>query len=396
MTFILMLSSCTPVQEGNGHETDTTHTPLQTDTENSAGTNDNETLPQVLKFDLSKIDGDGQQVLFMCPAGDRVLFFTGDKNASEYPPSDTRIYAYDLNKNDLSEGHADVGCINGRQTILHDDGSVSFIETDDDTFRKDRITFLDPKNLEVTETFKIPEEYEIWDITISADKKRVAFNDEDGMYVTDPTFSDVKKIKSRQNGQNDDDIEMPAPITFYKDGNRLLYTVYGWEFTYGAGEFNIETGEDQFFEVLADKELILTEDGLLFAMNAYDIFPAGFFDPEKPYEGTHITLPSLDITGDDTQSAMTAMLSDNGKYLGVLTQDLKTEGRGKSIAVKILDAHTGKLLDEFAQKLPEESTTYFEEILFSPDSRRAVFSIIYASDGRKEIFSWEFNKQNAF
>lgn len=229
-----------------------------------------------LDVDISALVKDGYtDELVVLPASDdwAVLRATNMDRVEEADPG--RIYALNLKTGKLSEKYIPAGRFLSLGSTAHTDGTVSVCELANG---KRSIVFVDPRTLAVTRQ-DFPDALDIWCLSVSPDKTKVAYTVFDGTYVANLDFSGARQIMARNSGNpdNDQDDELEKVMEWTTDGSRVVYVRVGYEWAVGVGAYDVNTNANCFFR-LGDKTGRLTTDNRFLAWDVvgYDDADAGF------------------------------------------------------------------------------------------------------------------------
>ena len=347
---------------------------------------------KIKEIDLSFIKKDGYTITYSQYADDNtLLFYTTKSSAENESDFSTRIYPYDLKSSGFSDKILDIGRINSPPKGIYADGTVSAITVDPETFTPVTIEFIDFRNL-ASQSVGIPQGLNIWNIAVSKDKAYLSYTKDDGTYLCRGAgFNDPEYILPLQKGNDPGGMEdiLPNIIGWSPNGNYIAYYLTGWEWTKGAGIYDLKTKKTTNFPKLAEMGVSFVNDSTLFYLSNYTVLPAGFYDMNKGTMKTVLKSIKLDNPNDNIDNLS---LSGDGKYLCAYYSEHDPSGMLKYMTADVYATTDGKLTDRYRIDKGISEYNGIDEAIFSPDSKSLLLSTSNTETEAKRVLTWEFTE----
>ena len=310
--------------------------------------------------------------IFVCN-NDRVLFFASSLNPDGTVAEGVTAYAFSLDTGRFLPNTLDLGVVGLYPDQTYDDGTVSVITLDSESYEYKDILFINPENMAV-QSVAAPHGEDIIALSISPNKQYIAISGVDTLRVTDMSYSQPLLQVEAQADENGDQL-IPSPTDWSEDSSRLSFKMGAWESLHTPAIADIATGDVRYFPDLTGNELRFAGDSLFYC-DWYPYLPCGFTD----LDGQNRLDTPLDIISDP--SGITPFtISGSGAYLGIASTG---DGGGQAL---ICDAHTGQPIMTYTV-----SSASFDEIYFTPDERTAVFATATNREESKQIYVMDFNR----
>ena len=337
-------------------------------------TGENTTIAEgIWKIDTSYFVKNDMTVDSAYVAGDdRVLLFVSALNPDGTVSESTSVYFFSLTTGDFVQEWLDIGVVGVYPDRVYDDGTVSVVTLDSESYEYREILFIDPQSMTV-ESIPAPDSTDIVSLSISPDKRYVALTTLQDLRVTSLDFS-TTYLSIPYETTDDGQQLVPSPTDWSADSRFLSYKMAAWESIVYPAIANIETGEIQTLDTLSGNEVRFVGNELFYS-SWFPYLPCGFCS----LDGSNaVETPLSSIVPDPTQLCQFS-LSPDGAHLAIA---LQSADGGQAM---VLDARTGEVLSSLS--VPGQS---FNEATFTPDGRTAVFSTASTLDQPKQVYVLDF------
>ena len=328
----------------------------------------------VWRIDTSYFTENHQTVdrVFVCD-NDRVIFFVSTLNPDGTVAEGVSAYFFSLDTGRFLPDTLELGVVGLYPDRTYDDGTVSVVTLDSESYEYKDILFIDPQSA-TAQSVAAPRGDDIIALSISPDKQYIAMTGVDTLLVTDMTYSQIFLQIDAQADENGDQL-IPSPTDWSKDSSQLSFKLGAWESLHTPAVANIAAGEVQYYPELSGNELRFAGDRLFYC-GWYPYLPCGFADAE----GENRADIPLDVISDPSAISQLTV-SGSGAYLGIACIG---EDGGQAF---VCDAGTGQPVMTYAS-----GGVSFDEIYFTPDERTAVFATASSLEESKQIFVLDFNR----
>jgi len=109
-----------------------------------------------------------------------------------------------------------------------------------------RLIILEKGTFKVLKEFTVPGDGKGFDL--SPDGSSLVYSDAEGLYLTDLNRSYSRLILASRKGKRDIDVQRPIWPQWSADGQKILYVLGGWEWTYGIGVISPDGTANRFYE----------------------------------------------------------------------------------------------------------------------------------------------------
>lgn len=337
-------------------------------------TGENTTIAEgIWKIDTSYFVKNSMTVDSAYVAGnDRVLLFVSALNSDGTVSESTSVYFFSLETGDFMQQWLDIGVVGLYPDRVYDDGTVSVVTLDSESYEYREILFIDPESMTI-ESIPAPDSADIVSLSISPDKRYAALSTLEDLHVTSLDFSTTYLSIPYETAEDGQQL-VPSPTDWSADSGLLSYKMAAWESIVAPAVARIETGEIQTLDALAGNEVRFVGDGLFYS-RWFPYLPCGFCAADG---SGAVDTPLSAVVPDPTQICQFS-LSPDGQHLAIALQNADS---GEAM---VLDAHTGEVLSSLS--VPGQS---FNEATFTPDGRSAVFSTASTLEQPKQIYVLDF------
>ncbi len=328
----------------------------------------------VWKIDTSYFSDHNMTVDSIFVAGsDRVLFFVSPLNADGTVSENSSVYFFSLETGDFLQQWIDVGVIGVYPDRVYDDGTVSVVTLDSESYEYRDILFIDPQAVTAS-SVPAPSDAGIVSLSLSPDKRYAALSTMQGLRVTGPDYSAV--YLEIPNGTTEDGDELlPSPTDWSRDSRLLSFKMAAWESIHAPFIADVAEGEVRPLELLGSNEVRFV-DRQLFYSGWYPYLPCGFCTAD----GQDAVETPLSAIGDPSALCQFT-LSPNGAHLAVALQN------ADGCDALIFDARTGETRFSFPL-----SGLVFNEACFTADERTAVFATAPTLEHPKQVYVLDFGR----
>ena len=310
--------------------------------------------------------------VFVCD-NDRVLFFVSALNADGTVAEGVSAYFFSLDTGHFLPGCLELGVVGLYPDGTYDDGTVSVVTLDSESYEYRDIVFIDPQGM-TAQSVPAPQGEDIISLSISPNKQYVAMSGVDSLRVTDMSYSQTFLQIDTQTDENGDML-IPSPTDWSDDSSRLSYKMGAWESIHTPAIADIASGEVQAFPELSGNELRFAGDSLFYC-GWYPYLPCGFSDAG----GQNRADTPLDVIADPSGISQFS-LSPGGAYLGI------AHIGGDGSQALVCDARTGQPIMTYSS-----DGASFDEVYFTPDERTALFATASNLDEPKQVYVLDFNR----
>ncbi len=302
---------------------------------------------------------------------DRVLFFVSSLNADGTVMESSSVYFFSLSTGRFLQQWIDIGIIGVYPDRVYDDGTVSVVTLDSESYEYREILFIDPQAMTAS-AIPAPADGDIVSLMLSPDKRYAALSTPQGLRVTGLDFSTTYlQIPSETTSAGEE--LLPSPTDWSADSRLLSFKMAAWESIRTPAVADIATGEIRALDALEGNEARFVGQQLFYS-GWYPYLPCGFctLDGLSPSE------TPLTPVGDPNDICHFS-LSAGGTRLAVALQN------PDGCDALVFDSHTGALLSS----LPVRGQT-FDEAWFTSDERTAVFGTASTLEQPKQIYVLDF------
>ncbi len=308
---------------------------------------------------------------FFVAGNDRVLLFVSPLNDDGTVSESSAVYFFSLSTGHFLSEHLDLGVISMYPDRVYDDGTVSVVTMDSESYQFRDIVFIDPQAISMS-SVPVPSDSDIISLSVSPDKQHVAVTTLQGLNITSLDFSSVSlQIPNEQTSDGDE--LCPSPSDWSADSRQLSFKTAMWESILFPSIADVQSGAVTELDMLSGSEVYFA-GGDLFYSSWFPYLPCGFC----AQDGSGAVQTPLSCVPEPTQLCVFSP-SPARTHLALAIQ---TES---GCSAMVADARSGEVLSSLS--LPDAS---FHEAFFTSDERTAVFSTASTLESPKELYVMDF------
>lgn len=209
-----------------------------------------------------------------------ILFYANDTNDTY---KDDLFYKYDIKNDNLSIFYIDDDFISTGESYSKklNNGNIVFCS-------EKKILIFEKDSLKLLKSIIFPEEIKGQTVIISNNGDKIAYTSKEGMCVASLEFENPTLL-IRDIGEELDAV-VPGSFKWSHDDEKILYTLYGYEWTFGIGIIDIKTLSNKFYEK-SDYygKSLLSDNTNILASEAYDTKKFFIIDTDKNIEKAFIS-----------------------------------------------------------------------------------------------------------
>jgi len=295
--------------------------------------------------------------VYACKDGN-VLFFFSPVSPDGTLKENIQVYSYRTKSGTFSFEHFDAGPIGFYPSAVYEDGTVSVVTLNSETYDYKSIVFIHPDTLE-REAVPVSWDGSVMNVSISPDKKLVAVTTYDGLSVCKLTGEQLYALPRRAGSSPDGENDMlPYGGAWAPDGSALAVRYIGWEHVYYPALLHTGGWSLTEYPQLADAILSYLPNGKTVYSTWYSFLPCGLLSSSG--EPAPFTFQDPRLSSEEP--ADFAFSSDGELAAATLPN------RDGTCAVVAAWTGSGETAAELTLTLGEGDTRFFEQAAFAPDT----------------------------
>lgn len=314
---------------------------------------------------------------------EKLLFFASRLNLDGTVSEQSVACVYSLSTDRFCTQTLELGTVAIYPDSVHDDGTVSVVTMDSESYEFNRILFLDPAQMTAQEV-SLPTQNDLVSLSVSPNKQYCAQTTYTGVRVTDLGFeTEYLSVGARA----EQDTELTPTVTAWsKDSAYLTLRLSDAEEVYYPALAHISSGKVDYLTALVQQEARVVGDRL-FCNQWYPYLPCGF----ARLDGSGFTAIALEDEAASAAEVSQIAVSGGGSFLGAAY--LKQENESPVACCGLIaDVATGKTVHLLSFEDFSSGAYSFESISFTPDQRTAIFSTTSTLTRQKEVFVVDFGR----
>lgn len=312
-----------------------------------------------------------------------LLFFASRQNFDGTISEQSVVCVYSLSTDRFASQMLELGTVAIYPEAIHDDGTVSVVTMDSESYEFNAILFFNPAQMSV-ERLPLPERDDLVSLSISPDKRYYALTTYTGVVVTDASMStEYLSIGLHEDG---DAQLFPSVTAWSKNSAYLTLRFSDTEDVHFPALADVAQGTVHFLTDLAHQEARFVGDRL-FCYQWYPYLPCGFAQDD----GTGFSPIPFDAPALASAEISQLAVSQDGSFVAVtyLTQENEMP---VSCDALIADATNGKTVRLLSFSDFETGPYSFETIAFTPDQRTAIMTTSSTVTRPKEVYVLDFGR----
>lgn len=404
LAVVVLLSSCTPPQ-GTGTSTkagSSTTTPAQTEpvqTTSAADTSTSSaatTQPPTASGGSTAVDDrtwkigssfftQNQLALDQVFVYDdeTLLFFASHQNLDGTISEQSVVCTYSLSTDRFSTQMLELGTVAIYPEAVHDDGTVSIVTMDSESYEFNGVLFFNPAQMTV-ERLPLPQRDDLVSLSVSPNRGYYALTTYTGVVITDASLAtEYLSIGLHEDGGAQ---LIPSVTAWSKNSAYLSLRLSDTEDVYYPALADVAQGTVRFLTDLARQEAHIVGDRL-FCHQWYPYLPCGF----ARIDGTgFLPIPFAEPALASSEISQLAVSRD-GSFIAMayLTQINEVPA---SCDALIADAASGKTVRLLSFSDFDTGPYSFETMAFTPDQRTAILTTTSTMVRPKEVYVLDFGR----
>lgn len=312
-----------------------------------------------------------------------LLFFASRQNLDGTISEQSVVCVYSLSTDRFSTQMFELGTVAIYPETVHDDGTVSIVTMDSESYEFNGILFFNPGQMSA-EQLPLPRRGDLVSLSVSPDRRYYALTTYTGVVVTDASLStEYLSVGLHEDGGAQ---LIPAVTAWSKNSAYLSLRFSDTEDVYYPALADVMQGTVRFLTDLARQEAHLVGDRL-FCHQWYPYLPCGF----AQVDGTgFLPIPFEEPALASAEISQLAV-SREGSFVAVtyLTQENEVP---VSCDALIADAASGKTVRLLSFSDFDAGLYSFETIAFTPDQRTAIMTTSSTMTRPKEVYVLDFGR----
>lgn len=345
-------------------------------------------VKHVTQIDTDSLTKNGLslQRIFVCD-NDTILCFVSPVNSNGTISESVILYSYSMASESFRPVSLMLGTVGFYPDRVYEDGTVSVVTLNSETYDYETILFIDPVTL-TTQNIPAPAAQDYYSLLLSPNKQYAALTSYDQLLICDLTGSQTYfRLERWQATQaNGETLEhIPSAARWSDDNSILTVDILGVEACrYPAF---IRTADWSFtpLETLTEMSIFPTAGGSFFYQHWPGALPTGFYDPTTG-QSTVLHLSCATIEDIDFCGITRSM---NSTYL--CASYLYQQSDNMFCAALIADAATGADINTFILETGDDFCS-FEQTYFTPDEKRVVLMSSATYNSPRQIYLFDFTK----